>query len=256
MSPGAEPPAFPTPGGGSGVGGNERLGDSQGCLEPALAQPVRTAGGSWGEGSPATWFQSQLFSLLPPWILPGSLKLGLPPPSPSSGSWPSRVVLVIKNLLPAEGKRWKRLWVQSLGREDPLEKEMATHIQHSCLEKSIDRGAWWAAVRGACWTRVSDWAGTPLLPPSLGSRAGSGRHTGSSPPWGLRQDLGDPEVLGGHQSRAKRTPAAPLGSPLPPFLPPLFSPLFLPAPSPCPSAALLQSVSPSKPHLWYPRLSS
>ena len=33
--------------------------------------------------------------------------------------------------------------VQSLGREDPLEKGMATH---SCLENSMDRGAWRAAV--------------------------------------------------------------------------------------------------------------
>ena len=32
--------------------------------------------------------------------------------------------------------------VQSLGREDTLEKEMATHF--SCLENSMDRGAWQA----------------------------------------------------------------------------------------------------------------
>ena len=30
-------------------------------------------------------------------------------------------------------------WVQSLGWEDPLEKEMATH---SCLENPMDREAW------------------------------------------------------------------------------------------------------------------
>ena len=29
--------------------------------------------------------------------------------------------------------------VRSLGREDPLEKEMATH---SCLENPMDRGTW------------------------------------------------------------------------------------------------------------------
>ena len=34
--------------------------------------------------------------------------------------------------------------VQSLSWEDPPEKEMA--IQHSCLEKSMDRGAWWVTV--------------------------------------------------------------------------------------------------------------
>ena len=30
---------------------------------------------------------------------------------------------------------------QSLGQEDPLEKEMATHFQYSCLGKPMDRGA-------------------------------------------------------------------------------------------------------------------
>ena len=39
-------------------------------------------------------------------------------------------------------------WVQSLGWEDPLEKQMATHSSYSCLENSMDRGAWWATVHG------------------------------------------------------------------------------------------------------------
>ena len=49
-------------------------------------------------------------------------------------------------------QRLKRLpamletWVQSLGREDPLEKEMAIPLQYSCLENAMDRGAWWATV--------------------------------------------------------------------------------------------------------------
>ena len=38
--------------------------------------------------------------------------------------------------------------VQSLGWEDLLEKGMATPLQYSCLENPIDRGAWWATVRG------------------------------------------------------------------------------------------------------------
>ena len=37
-------------------------------------------------------------------------------------------------------------WIRSLGQEDPLEKEMATHSSNSCLENPVDRGAWWAAV--------------------------------------------------------------------------------------------------------------
>ena len=37
-------------------------------------------------------------------------------------------------------------WVQSLGPEDSLEEEMATHSSILCLENSMDRGAWWATV--------------------------------------------------------------------------------------------------------------
>ena len=35
--------------------------------------------------------------------------------------------------------------IQSLGREDPLEKEMAAH-QYSCLENPMDGGDGWATV--------------------------------------------------------------------------------------------------------------
>ena len=51
-------------------------------------------------------------------------------------------------------QRLKRLramwetWVQSLGQEDPLEKEMATHSSISCLENPMNRGAWQAMVYG------------------------------------------------------------------------------------------------------------
>ena len=34
--------------------------------------------------------------------------------------------------------------VRSLGREDPLEKDMVTPLQYSCLENPMDGGAWWA----------------------------------------------------------------------------------------------------------------
>ena len=48
-------------------------------------------------------------------------------------------------------------WVLSLGWEDPLEKEMVTHFQDSCLENSMDRGAWRATVHGVAksQTRLS-----------------------------------------------------------------------------------------------------
>ena len=45
----------------------------------------------------------------------------------------------------------QEIWVGSLGREDPLKKGMATHSsspQYSCLENSMDRGAWWVTVHG------------------------------------------------------------------------------------------------------------
>ena len=39
-------------------------------------------------------------------------------------------------------------WVQSLGWEDPLEKEMATHFIILAWEIPLDRGAWWTTVCG------------------------------------------------------------------------------------------------------------
>ena len=39
-------------------------------------------------------------------------------------------------------------WVQSLGQEDPLEKEMATHSSILAWENPMDRGAWQATVHG------------------------------------------------------------------------------------------------------------
>ena len=38
-------------------------------------------------------------------------------------------------------------WVQSLGWEEPLEKQMATHSSYSCLGNSMDRGAWCTTVQ-------------------------------------------------------------------------------------------------------------
>ena len=38
-------------------------------------------------------------------------------------------------------------WVQTLGLEDPLDKEMATHCSIiDGLGNPMDRGAWWAIV--------------------------------------------------------------------------------------------------------------
>ena len=58
--------------------------------------------------------------------------------------------------------------VPSLGWEDPLEKDMATPLQYSCLENPIDRGAWWAIykVHGVAesQTWLSDFTHSLLLP--------------------------------------------------------------------------------------------
>ena len=40
----------------------------------------------------------------------------------------------------------KETQVRSLGEEDSLKKEMATHSSNSCLGNPMDRGAWWATV--------------------------------------------------------------------------------------------------------------
>ena len=52
----------------------------------------------------------------------------------------------------------REIRVQSLSREDPLEKEMATPLQYSCLENFMDRGALYATVHGVTksGTRLSD----------------------------------------------------------------------------------------------------
>ena len=47
--------------------------------------------------------------------------------------------------------------VQSLGQEDHLEKGNGYLLQYSCLENSMDRGAWQALVHGVAksWTLLS-----------------------------------------------------------------------------------------------------
>ena len=64
----------------------------------------------------------------------------------------SQVAQTVKNL-PA----MREMWVQPLDREDPLEKEMATHSS-ILLENPMDREAWRAAVHSVTksWTQLSD----------------------------------------------------------------------------------------------------
>ena len=52
----------------------------------------------------------------------------------------------------------RKTWVQSLGGEDPLEKEMATHSSILAWRIPMDPGAWRATVWGVTksQTRLSD----------------------------------------------------------------------------------------------------
>ena len=62
------------------------------------------------------------------------------------------VAQIVKNL-PA----MQETWVWSLGRS--LGEGNGNPLQYSCLENSMDRGAWWATVHGITktQTRLSDW---------------------------------------------------------------------------------------------------
>ena len=57
--------------------------------------------------------------------------------------WASLVAQLVKNLSAVQETR-----VRSLGWEDPLEKEMATHSSILAWKNLMDRGAWWTAVHG------------------------------------------------------------------------------------------------------------
>ena len=52
----------------------------------------------------------------------------------------------------------KEMWVQPLGQEDPLEKEMATHSDVLAWGNPTDRRAWRATVHGVTrsWTQLTD----------------------------------------------------------------------------------------------------
>ena len=61
-----------------------------------------------------------------------------------------QVAQTVKNL-PAVPETW----VGTLGRKDTLEKGMVGYPPHSCLENSMDRGAWQAIVHGV--TKSCTW---------------------------------------------------------------------------------------------------
>jgi len=67
-----------------------------------------------------------------------------------------RTVVLEKTLKsPLDSKKIKTV---NPKREDPLEKEMATHSRYSYLENPLDREAWWTIVQGVTeiWTQLND----------------------------------------------------------------------------------------------------
>ena len=68
-------------------------------------------------------------------------------------SWASQVAQMVKN-----PTAMRETWVQSLGWQDPLEEDMATHSSILAWRIPVDRGAWWATVHvvAKSQTRVRD----------------------------------------------------------------------------------------------------
>ena len=63
------------------------------------------------------------------------------------------VAQMVKNL-PA----MQETWVQTLGWEDPLEEDMATHSSILAWRIPTDRGAWWATVHGVGHHRATKYS--------------------------------------------------------------------------------------------------
>ena len=90
------------------------------------------------------WLVSLPFSMWESWLK--GLLSPLPTPTPSEGA-----VLTVASVAQAtECRQSSPLWCSALlsgeGNGSPL--------QYSCLENSVDRGAWWAAVHGVTQSRT------------------------------------------------------------------------------------------------------
>ena len=68
------------------------------------------------------------------------------------GEWASQVVLVVKSLPANAGDIRDAGFTPGLGR--PPGEGNGNPLQYSCLENSMGRGAWWAAVPGVAKTRT------------------------------------------------------------------------------------------------------
>ena len=70
---------------------------------------------------------------------------------PLQYSWASLVAQMVKNL-PA----MRETWVRSLGWDDPLEEDIATHSSILAWRIPMDRGTWWATVHGVPESDMTD----------------------------------------------------------------------------------------------------
>ena len=81
----------------------------------------------------------------------------------------------------------QKVWVGSPGGEDTVGGGNGNPLQYSCLENSMDRGAWWAIVQGVAnsQTRLSDFTSLEslydLVPLSTVQQSESAVHVHMSP---------------------------------------------------------------------------
>ena len=80
--------------------------------------------------------------------------------------WVPLVAQMIKNLPTIQ-----ETWVWSLGQEDPVGEEMATHSSILVWKIPLDREAWWATVHGVAKTRT--WLSRHSLIHGVGPWAGN-----------------------------------------------------------------------------------
>ena len=63
-------------------------------------------------------------------------------------------------------------WVRSLGWDDPLEEDIATHSSILAWRIPVDRGTWWATVHGVAESDMTDLAQHSKYP--IKARGGTG----------------------------------------------------------------------------------
>ena len=71
--------------------------------------------------------------------------------------WSPLTVFLVAQMVKNTPAMWET-WVRSLGWEDPLEEDMATHSSILAWRMPMDRGTWRATVHGVAesWTRLSN----------------------------------------------------------------------------------------------------